>query len=50
MDGLEDLRTDQTIHYENMPIQIQRKIHLKKLKKISDKNLLHFFFIFLLKT
>ena len=27
-----------TLHYENMPIQIYRKFHLQKLKKIRLKN------------
>ena len=35
-------------HYENKPIQIYRKFHLQKQKKIQIKTLI--FFIFLLKT
>ena len=35
-------------HYENMPIQIYRRFHLQKLKKIQIKTPI--FFIFLLKT
>ena len=29
-------------HYENTPIQICRKFHLKKTEKISDKNLWYY--------
>ena len=38
----------ETMHYENTPIQIYRKFHLQKLKKVQIKTLI--FFVFLLKT
>ena len=36
-------------HYENTPIQIYRKFHLKKNEIFQIKNS-HIFFVFLLKT
>ena len=29
---------EETLHYENTPIQINRKFHLQKLKKFKVKN------------